>query len=105
VDALKEGPGVTFAAVHDGDEGHRFLHAKVILIETQHADHILFGSANCSDDAMGGLAAPARNAEVSVYRRFSPGQGAELLGLDLSRKFLEQRPSSLSQPHRLPALL
>ena len=85
IGGLDEGTAVTFAAIHDGDAGHRFLHAKVILIQTDKADHVLFGSANCSDDAMGGATIRARNAEVSVYRRFQPGQGLRLLGLDLSR--------------------
>jgi hypothetical protein len=85
VDALEGGAPVIFAAIHDGGVGHRFLHAKVILIETDRADHVLFGSANCSDDAMGGVIGPARNAEVSIYRRFPPGDGLKLLGLDLSR--------------------
>lgn len=34
---------------------------------------------------MGGAIVRARNAEVSVYRRFPPGQGLKVLGLDLSR--------------------
>lgn len=85
VDALGQESPVTFSAIHDGSEGHRFLHAKVIVIQTDKADHILFGSANCSDDAMGGATIRARNAEVSVYRRFPPGEGCKLLELDLSR--------------------
>lgn len=85
IDALGEASPVTFAAIHDGSEGHRFLHAKVIVVQTDKADHILFGSANCSDDAMGGTTIRARNAEVSVYRRFPPGEGFKLLALDLSR--------------------
>lgn len=85
IGALNEGTPAVFAAIHDGDDGHRFLHAKVILIQTDKADHLLFGSANCSDDALGGATMRARNAEVSVYRRFPPGQGFKLLDLDLSR--------------------
>ena len=75
---------LVFAAVHDDEDAHRFLHAKVILIETDAADHLLFGSANCSDEALGSRGKSARNAEVSVYRRFPPGYGLAHLGLDLS---------------------
>ncbi len=83
IDAIDAGDLAQFAAVHDDEDAHRFLHAKVILIETDVADHLLFGSANCSDEALGSATKAARNAEVSVYRRFPPGRGLDLLGLDL----------------------
>lgn len=95
VDALRADDSIRFAAIHDGEDAHRFLHAKVILAETEAADHLLFGSANCSDDALGRLNAAARNAEVSMYRRFPAGRGIELLGLDIS-KFLDR--SAIQQP-------
>lgn len=95
VDALRAADSLRFAAIHDVEDVHRFLHAKVILAETQAADHLLFGSANCSDDALGRLTTAARNAEVSVYRRFPPGRAIELLDLDLS-KFLDR--SAIRQP-------
>jgi hypothetical protein len=85
ITALDKTSEVIFASIHDGSEGHRFIHAKVILIQTDKADHVLFGSANCSDDAIGGARLRARNAEVSIYRRFPPGEGLNHLRLDLSR--------------------
>ena len=84
VDALGATDLVQFFAIYDDEDEHRFLHAKVILVETANADHLLFGSANCSDEALGRISSVARNAEVSIYRRFAPGRGIELLGLDLS---------------------
>jgi hypothetical protein len=64
----------------------RFPHAKVLLIETATADHVLFGSTNCSDDALGNWSGRARNAEVSVYRRLKLGTVIRELDLDLRSK-------------------
>lgn len=96
VSALDPDTPTVFAAIRDEDDGRRFLHAKIIVIQTDKADHVLFGSANCSDDAMGGAVVRARNAEVSVYRRFSPGEGLRLLALDLTRHV---EPSAIAPPH------
>lgn len=85
VDHLEADDPAVFSAIHDDEDAHRFLHAKIFLIETNSSDHLLFGSANCSDDALGRINRTARNAEVSVYRRFPPGRGLDLLGLDLSK--------------------
>ncbi len=73
-----------FAPVFGGSDAGRFIHAKIFVIETHEHDHILFGSANCSDEALGLLTAPASNAEVSVYRRVAPGSALASLGLDIS---------------------
>ena len=102
VSALDPDTPTTFAAIRDSDDGRRFLHAKIIVIQTDKADHVLFGSANCSDDAMGGAATRARNAEVSVYRRFLPGEGLKLLDLDLTR-ILEASGISPPHPDKQPA--
>ena len=85
MDALDADDPTVFAAIHDDKDARRFLHAKVFLIETDAADHLLFGSANCSNNALGRIGNTARNAEVSVYRRFQRGHGLELLELDLSK--------------------
>ena len=58
----------------------------MILIETRSADHVLFGSANCSDDALGLRSKGSRNAEVCVYRRVAPGTVRHALDLDLKTK-------------------
>ena len=85
MDALDADDPTVFAAIHDDKDARRFLHAKVFLIETDAADHLLFGSANCSDDALGRIGNTANNAEVSVYRRFQRGHGLEVLELDLGK--------------------
>ena len=86
VDALNDNEEIQFSSIHADKDAQRFLHAKIVIIETDNADHLLFGSSNCSQAALGGLNRIARNAEVSVYRRFPSGQALDLLGLDLSIK-------------------
>ncbi len=60
----------------------RFAHAKVFIVQTDRWDHLVFGSANCSDDALGLAPGPSRNAEVSLYRRLPKGEGMKALALD-----------------------
>lgn len=95
VDQLHRIPQVSFAGVFDGNDGARFIHAKVFVIQTEDWDHIFYGSANCSDDALGLAGLAARNAECSVYRRLPRGSALELLGLDLSSAI---DPSDLMEP-------
>ncbi|MEW6371727.1 MAG: hypothetical protein AB1584_12385, partial [Pseudomonadota bacterium] len=64
------------------DVASKFVHAKLIIVQTQAWDHVLFGSANCSDDAMGYLNGPARNAEACIYRRYQRGYVESLLEID-----------------------
>jgi len=84
VGALRRGDALRFVAI-DRAESAKFLHAKIFVAQTNRADHVLFGSANCSDDALGRRGGLSRNAEVSVYRRLSPGQALESLGIDLTK--------------------
>lgn len=84
LDGLPHIPDARFVGVFDGNDRARFIHAKTLLIQTDHGDHLVFGSANCSDDALGLLDKAARNAECSVYRRVQAGQGLAALGLDIS---------------------
>lgn len=86
VGALKKSDDFTFVALQSGADAERFPHCKVILAETAKADHVLYGSANCSDDALGLITRAARNAEVSVYRRTKPGVIRKELQLDISFK-------------------
>ena len=85
LDAFDADNEIDFVAIHDGGKARRFLHAKIFLIETNAADHLLFGSANCSKNALGRIDRTAKNAEVSVYRRFPCGLGLGVLELDLSK--------------------
>ena len=83
IDALTSKDDVEFRVLKVGANRKRFPHAKVVLVETRSADHVLFGSANCSDDALGLKSKGSRNAEVCVYRRVAPGTVRDALDLDL----------------------
>lgn len=97
IEQLHRIPDVKFVGVFDGNDGGRFIHAKALIVETAEYDHVLFGSANCSDDALGLRQKPARNAECSVYRRVPAGQALELIGFDLSSPISRE---SLQMPTR-----
>lgn len=87
MDALKAKGDVSFVLMKTTKiDPKRFPHAKVLLIETATADHVLFGSTNCSDDALGTWSGSARNAEVAVYRRLKAGTVVRELDLDLKSK-------------------
>lgn len=94
IDAPPKKDALKFVAF-EGTDAERFLHAKMVVVETRQADHVLFGSANCSDDALGLLSGPARNAEVCIYRRLPPRTILGELGIDLRRTLGRE---SLSAP-------
>ncbi|RQZ15558.1 hypothetical protein DIE15_15295 [Burkholderia sp. Bp9031] len=60
----------------------RFAHAKIFIAETETADCVLFGSANCTTAALGAEEGDGVNEEACLYRETAPGRAAELLGLD-----------------------
>ena len=62
---------------HEG----RFIHAKAIIAQTETADHMLLGSANCTRAALGGSGTAGVNEEVSLYRRLPSGAVLDTLGL------------------------
>lgn len=62
---------------HDG----RFIHAKAVLVETDSADHLLIGSANCTRAALGALNHVGYNDEASLYRKLPPNSVLASLGL------------------------
>ncbi|MET3384190.1 hypothetical protein [Variovorax paradoxus] len=63
------------------NKASRFIHAKVFVAQTDEADHVLFGSTNCTVSALGTRTNPGKNHEASLYRRLPPGGAVELLGL------------------------
>jgi hypothetical protein len=63
-----------------GAAASRFAHAKVFIAETDSADCVLFGSANCSQAALG-RRNPVSNEEACLYRELEPGHAVRLLGL------------------------
>lgn len=65
----------------------RDLHAKLLVVQCEEADHVLFGSANISRAALGSPGRPGRNAEACVYRRLPIDRVLSWLGLELDQPF------------------
>lgn len=97
LEALAKKDALQFIDIDDTSK--KFLHAKLFIAQTKKVDHVLFGSANCSDDALGHLRGKARNAEVSVYRRIPPGFALNSLDMDLSKVVPR---TALSLPIHIP---
>lgn len=76
----------------------RFIHAKVIIAQGKNADHVLFGSANCTLAALGAGTIPSLNAEASLYRRLPPGSA--LTELELVEVFASEPLSLADIPSR-----
>ncbi len=62
---------------------NRFAHAKVVIAQTKQADHVLFGSPNCTTAALGTDARAGSNVEAALYKRMSPGAAVQALELAL----------------------
>lgn len=60
----------------------RFVHAKLIVARTADADHVLFGSANCTVAALGRENFAGNNEEACLYRRLPAGAVTKALSLD-----------------------
>lgn len=60
----------------------RFAHAKVLIAETEEHDCILYGSANCTQAALGKSGEPGTNDEACLYRELPAGEAVRLLGLE-----------------------
>lgn len=80
VEALSQDGSVTLRDFKAGSE-ERFIHAKSIVAQTQSADHVLFGSANCSVAALGNGAYAGANEEASLYRELPSGAAVDVLAL------------------------
>ena len=78
----------------------RFIHAKVIIAQGKNADHVLFGSANCTLAALGTSTLPGVNAEASLYRRLPTGSA--LIELGLTEVFSSKPLSIADIPSREP---
>lgn len=90
--------------LYDGEVflGGRFLHAKAIIAQTEEADHVLLGSANCTRAALGAAGFPGMNAEACLYRRLPPDGVIE--ALRLNEVFREERLlSSADLPRQQPS--
>jgi len=78
--ALHDLPG---ARLYDIGElaQNRFVHAKLFVAETSTADHVLYGSPNCTVAAMGTSGFAGANEEASLYRELPSRTILEQLGL------------------------
>jgi hypothetical protein len=59
----------------------RFIHAKVIIVQTAQADHVLYGSANCTVAALGNASFVGINEEACLYRALPRNAAIDKLGL------------------------
>lgn len=59
----------------------RFVHAKVIIVQTAEHDHVLYGSANCTLAALGNAGFAGSNEEACLYRALPRGAAIETLNL------------------------
>ena len=77
----------------------RYIHAKAMIAQTDAADHLLVGSANCTHAALGVAGFAGSNREACLYRRLPPGGVME--ALDLASILAEEnivRPDVLDPP-------
>lgn len=65
-----------------GANASRFAHAKVLIAESDSGDCVLFGSANCTEAALGTASQPGRNEEACLFRDLPAGEAVRLLGLE-----------------------
>jgi hypothetical protein len=79
-DALDPNRSVTLVDFTGGDE-KRFVHAKLMIVQTAHSDHVLYGSANCTIAALGDDGFRGLNEEASLYRALPRDAAVESLGL------------------------
>jgi hypothetical protein len=79
-DAAQNVNGLQLYARGNFNEG-RFIHAKAIIAQTETADHMLLGSANCTRAALGGSGNAGINEEAGLYRRLPPNTVLEILCL------------------------
>ena len=83
----------------DGFREGRFIHAKTIIAQTTSADHVLFGSANCTTAALGCAGDAGENEEVCLYRKLPAEtivQALDLAGVLNQEHSIE--PTALSEP-------
>ena len=89
-------PAPIFHPMGSSDE-HRFLHAKLIMAQTEHYDYIIYGSANCTVAALGISQKPGTNTEAVIYRRLPRGTIEHQLKLDFG---VELQSSDITSPVR-----
>lgn len=78
--ALDQARPISLRSFKAPDE-NRFIHAKLIIVQTVQADHVLYGSANCTLAALGNASFTGVNEEACLYRALPPNAAVEKLGL------------------------
>lgn len=103
--ALTEDLKPNFHPVGDNAQ-HRFLHAKLIIAQTQTHDYLLYGSANCTTGALGPRRKAGVNCEAAIFRKLPRGTIDEALRLDYSETICfrdipaPERPQPLTRTTR-----
>lgn len=86
----------------DSGQYRRSLHAKLIHLRLEEEEIVLFGSANCTEAALGGPEIQGRNHEASIIlRRKGRGDYLKELGLlpvDFSPLVLKEQPETTTAP-------
>jgi len=65
-----------------GANASRFAHAKVVIAESDGGDCLLFGSANCTEAALGTAGNAGVNEEACLFRELPAGDAVRMLGLE-----------------------
>lgn len=76
------GPLNLFDLSHIPGASGRFAHAKLFIVETDSIDCVLFGSANCTEAALGTIGQTGINEETCLARDLPAGEAVKLLGLE-----------------------
>jgi hypothetical protein len=79
-DALDSALPVKLIDFKAADE-KRFIHAKLIIVQTAQSDHVLYGSANATIAALGNEGFSGANEEACLYRALPRDAAIERLGL------------------------
>ena len=96
--ALKNFPSICLYGSEKLAKG-RFIHAKAIIAQTESADHVLMGSANCTRAALGSSGFSGANEEVCLYRCLPPQSATIGLGIaELLEDGQRLDPAGLSTP-------
>lgn len=79
-------PGAGDIALYDVSKtrasAKRFPHAKILIAEAAEDDCVLFGSANCTEAALGNADQTGINEEACLARELPAGAATRMLGLD-----------------------
>lgn len=78
----KSGPLELFDVSRVPGAANRFAHAKLFVAESTSGDCVMFGSANCTEAALGTSLQAGVNEEACLARELPAGEAVRLLGLE-----------------------